>query len=178
MNHPMRRFSVLFVLAAAALSAPAQSQTEEQREGPPPSIDVNLPPLTAVAIDTNNVIVAPLGRGEAERAVELAQTLIERANDSGQLDELPHLYFQLAQARWESGRPFAAALDFLRVVIHYPDHAARLDAMERAAHTLYQARLDVASKKLLRRALDETDDAAMKTRLTAALDAIGSENAP
>lgn len=170
------RLAAWMLVVTIGLSAAAVAQDDTEQANRPEPLDVTLPGLRSIeALEADNVILAPIERGENDRAVELAQTRIEQASERGLREDLPDLYFQLAYAQREAGKPFDAALNYLRVVIHFPKHPLVLPAMERAGHALYEAGLSDSALTLWRKARDragQAEDAVTETRLTSAITAV------
>lgn len=166
MNQILRSHLVFVILLGLTAAAPAQEAE------PPEPLGIDLPAVEQLPLKALSTILDLIERGQADRAIQQANLMIERAAANDRLEHLANLYFQLAFAQQQNGEPFAAALSFLRVVVHYPDRPLALHAMERAGHALYAARLPEPAEKLWRRAAERTEDAAMKSRLQAAIDAV------
>lgn len=162
---------LLAVLGLAAGSSAQESET-------PAPLQIDLPPVEQLDFKAMSSILAPLERDQTETALQQARLFIDRAAEAGRLEDLAGLYFQLGHVQRRAGQPFAAALSFLRVVVHFPDHTVTVHAMERAGHALYAAGMPDPAIKLWRRAAARAEDAAMKDRLESAIDAASAANSP
>jgi len=128
--------------------------------------DVPPAPATSVSLRTvENLIQTE----RYDRALEQIQRFLA---DGPPEQLLPELYYQRGRAEAGRGRHFTAALSLLRVPVHFSDHALAVPAMELAGHQLKADGQTEAARAVWQRAMDRTDDAAVKRRLMQAIDSL------
>lgn len=102
-----------------------------------------------------------------QQAVDQANKMMDRANAP-----LPDLFYQRAIAEDAMGEHTRAAMSYLRVAIHFPDHKLALPALFQAGQQLTKAGDNADAAKVYQQALGRAQDDATKQQIQRALDAL------
>ncbi|MHB1156917.1 MAG: tetratricopeptide repeat protein [Phycisphaerales bacterium] len=105
-----------------------------------------------------------------QQAVDQTNKMMDRANAP-----LPDLFYQRAIAEDAMGEHTRAAMSYLRVAIHFPDHKLAIPALFQAGQQLTRAGDNADAAKVYKQALDRTQDKPTREQIQRALDALPSQ---
>ena len=154
---------------AADAPDPADGNGQTAADGTDGGGQDNDAPDPGVDVQRMSTIQKAIRDGDIDGAIARAHELIERSTAQGSMRLVPDLYFQIAQAQVAGNRPRDAALSYLRIAIHFPDHDLTVPALEKAGEQLLAADRSAAAAKVWERAIELTEDAATQARLRQAI---------
>ncbi|MFA7238345.1 MAG: tetratricopeptide repeat protein [Phycisphaeraceae bacterium] len=114
-----------------------------------------------------SVIESLMRSKQYQQAVDQANMMMGRPNAP-----LPDLFYQRAIAEDAMGEHTRAAMSYLRVAIHFPDHNLAIPALFQAGQQLSKTGDNADAAKVYQQALKRAKDDATKQQIQRALDAL------